>query len=254
MTETIIIGNNPDAKYIAFGDDSQYKNILTFAFAILKKEHLAEAISVLEYFRSHYKFPDDVPIHCRVLFSGAQREKHGLSHLDPNDIKEMISKIFYHSKKIPILCRYATSVLSDKELILDKDDDFPEIKNDPKGILGLLMQGCFAVPGNGQEGPTAKDTEIFVSSDKTKIKFFGDRKNQAEKLYSGFSDIDAPSDVVNRIQPNIIENKDWKQRPLIQLADVFSYVCSHADLKLQNSDYFTDLIKSISYVKKSMEL
>jgi len=234
--------------FCAYGDDSQYENVLVYAFAIIHRKNLEEFNKAINGIRAEYKFPETEPIHCRILFSGDQRKKRNLDHID---FRSLISRLIEEANKVPILCRYCHTNLPKNKIMHEKYEDFPQITNDTKGILSILLQGCFAVAANGTEGPTSKDTQIFVSGDKTVIKFIGDTRKQAELHYSAYSEIGASEGEEFFINPHIIQNADWKNYPLLQLADIYSYICSHALNTKDETNYFLKEFKKIKHYSGS---
>jgi hypothetical protein len=247
MTNVIVVGTDPTAPFCAYGDESQYGDVLTYALAIFRREQVPKAEQVLEFLRERYVFPPQVPIHCKILFSGDQRRKHGLDHLDPGQVNDLVSKLVYHLNKLPALCRFGRTLLPDREILVPPDDDFPALPSEPKGVMGLLANSCFAVPRDGSHGPTPDQIEIFVSEDKTMIRFMRERRHQAHRGYSGFSDIGSPDGRVFRVEPRIVPGDQWQKHPLLQVADVFGYICSHADPPMERNDFFTKLLRSMPW-------
>lgn len=135
----------------------------------------------------------------------------------------------------PVLVRYSIGDLAEfgvalgSELEMQHESDGSSVKvpvkMDPKGLLGMLMQACFAVPPDGSQGPSASDCKIVVSEDSTMVEFIGTKRRRADGMYSGFSDIGAPSGRVFQLQPSSVPAAS---QPVLQLADIAAYICSHS--------------------------
>ena len=57
------------------------------------------------------------------------------------------------------------------------------------------------------------------------VKFIGPKRSRADRMYSGFSDIGAPGGSVFQLQPTVVKSCS---HPLLQLADIAAYICSHS--------------------------
>jgi hypothetical protein len=253
-TITIPVGADKAAQYLAFGDDSQFGDYLAFAFVIVRRDHLRYAEERLSGLKRYYKIPNDVPLHCRVLFNEHQRNKAGLSHLSSDDARVIISKSVSLINRVPLILRYADDTLSRVTGSLGKEVEFTHhtdgskfkapVTPDPKAWLGVLMQSCFMVPANGSGGPTAAQCEIYVAEDSTKVGFIGPNRQRADRMYVGYSDIGAPSGGVFQLQPTIIQAD---VAPMLQLADVAAYMCSHAFEVSSDKNFFRDQLRRVEY-------
>jgi len=241
----ILVGNNRNAPCIAYGDESSYEEILTYAFAIVHRVNLEKIDSLIEKIRDKYSIPHDISLHCRILFNSSARENNKLGHLEDEDVKNIILDIVSAMGDICLL-RYAYFV-APSEFDFDKivmttfqstdgspPPKFP-IKYDKKGILGLLMLVCFAVPPDGKKWPTPDKCEIFVSEDYSRIHFLGTKRSRADNYYRGISDIGAPPGCVFRLNPVILKSDD---ATLLQVADILSYICPHAISKKCRNYFF----------------
>lgn len=257
QAKTVIVGNNPGSEFLAFGDDSQFGNSLTFAFAIVRRNHLKRAQKELSVLREKYNIPHEFGIHCRVLFSRNAREKIGLGHLTEDDAREIVGRIVSIFNQVPMILRFGVCDLdgfrqfAEKQgniLTLDHVDgkstkEIP-ITVDPKGVIGLLAQVCFAVPPDGKNGLPANQCEIFVAKDETKVKLFGNNKSKAHRTYAGFSDIGASPDEVLRIEP-IVTTPD--ECDMLEYADVAAYLTSHASSKDKRQKFFKDQLRRVKF-------
>ena len=260
-TQTLLVGNNPAATYVAFGDDSQYGDSLAFAYALVARRHLQRATDRMEVLREKYRIPETVGVHCRVLFSGDARERAGLSHLDGKDTESLIARVITAINAIPVQIRYATCSLKQFQQFADAkggmlrmaDEQTGEpvtqsINVDPKGIIGLLANMCFATSADANNGPPASDCELFVARDDTRVKLFGEKKAKAHRTYGGFSDIGAPANSVFKIDPTPI---DAKQSTMLEYADVAAYIISHAYGSSSRINFWQEQLTRIKHYNRS---
>lgn len=240
-TNILPVGSSKAAPYLAFGDDSHFPNTntLVFAVVIIPRVRLKQVETRLAVLKEKYKIPAHIPLHCKILFSGQQREKAGLSHLSPIDVRAIVARAVTIMNQTGVILRYASADLSvcqsavGKELELVNKHDvsttklpITEIDQDfGKAIIGNLANLCFAVPPDCSHGPTASECEVFLAEDKTEIKFvISGHRRRADSHYSGFSDIGAPDGHVFQLQPTILKAHE---APMLQLADITAYMCSH---------------------------
>ena len=254
MSNVISIGRNPDARFCVYGDESRFRTVLVFAFAVFHRQNLEHAHSILTAIRREYRIPPTTPIHCRVLYNSDARKKHGVDHLDQPTVDALIAALVGQLKDVPVACRFAWTALPDRDPLVNSTDPSWILPSEPKGVIGLLMQACFAVAADGGEGPAASESEVFVSADPTKIRFLGDKRYQAHRGYGGFSDVDSPPGQVFDIRPHIVTANRWKEQPLLQVADVLAYICSHADPLLNRDDFFTRLLKGMYWSRATLVL
>jgi len=245
------------ANFLAYGDDSKFKNILIFAFAIIHKNNLSNAIDSINRIKRSFKFPSDKPIHCRILFNEHARKKAGLDHITVSDARKMLNEIIIEMNSYRVLNRYAIFDYNcghplfkenqNSEIIFKNDKDNSSIKKtvqaEPKGILSMLMQLCFAVGPDGKHGPQASNCQIYVSEDKTKIKFIGEKRTRADSLYFG-SSVGTSNDPANKIEPMIDESSN---RAMFQIADIYAYCTSHARCNEYRGTFFKEQLSLIKY-------
>lgn len=240
-----IVGQNSCAPFCAFGDDSAYKDILVYAYAVFHRHHIEKAERRLSRLKRKFKIPHDVPVHCRVLFSGHQREKIGLSHLSPIDVKKFIAKVIERMNTVPCWLRYSYCRVDE---LIDYSEIYPDDEElifhyDPKAILGSLSQSCFLPHKGDMSLPLAEDIEIFTSSDKTKVKFVNNKKRRADRLCSGFTAVGTREKKTVKLVPTVVE----KECSLLQVADVFAYICSHALSKKCETPFFKMQLEKVKY-------
>lgn len=253
-TREIIVGNDPQAPCLAYGDDSAYEEVLTYTFAIIHRVNLEKAESLVEKIKNDYHIRLDISLHCRILFNSAARQNNNLFHIKEENVKNMILDIISALNDICLL-RYSYFIVPpgfdfDKTVMTtfkSIDGNVPPIvpiKYDRKGILGLLMQVCFAVPPDGKKGPLPNECQIFASEDYTKINFIGSRRSRADRCFQGSSNIGAPPGCPFKLNP-IILNAD--EAILMQIADIFSYICAHAHSKKCRDTFFGEALSRIKY-------
>lgn len=254
VSNLIPIGSNPTTRFCLYGDESRFQSSLVYAFAVFYREHLDSAYAVLADVRREFRIPSTTPIHCRVFYNSDARRKHGVGHLDQVAVDGLVTDLVERMLAVPAACRFAWTALPVRDPLVDSSDPTWVLPNEPKGVMGLLMQACFAVAPDGSEGPSASESEIFISADPTKIRFLGDRKYQAHRGYRGFSDVDSQSGQVFDIQPHVVPADRWDEQPLLQVADVFAYICSHANPSHNRGDFFTRLLRGMYWSRATLVL
>ena len=85
-------GNNLNSKYIAYGDDSVFKEILVYGFIIVKREKKSSLEKDVFNLKKEFGIPKDIPIHMRNLISGQYRDKHNIKKLNKDRIPIFIRK------------------------------------------------------------------------------------------------------------------------------------------------------------------
>lgn len=242
------IGQNPKARFCAFGDDSEYNGVLAYAYAVFHTKNISKAKKVLNSIKKKYRIPVDTPIHCRILFSGDQRKKANLDHISPEKVKLFIAHIVDEMNKLPCLLRYSYCILPKSGEIFLKvfDEDSKIVHDEPKGVLGILSQACFLPIKNQPYVPGAEQCEIFPSRDKTKIKFFGKRRRRADTYSSGLTIEKIGSRDRVRISFNVSEHE------LHQIADVYAYICSHALSEECKDNFFKKQLDKVEYFTRAI--
>lgn len=245
-----------DSEYVAFGDDSNLADVvLAFAFVIVPRKNIKEVETRIVELKNRFKIPQEASLHCKTLFHGDKRRKAGLSHLSINDVHSIVDKAINIINKNDVILRFAAAPLSFFEKIFTPEFEmthtvdgttkkFPA-KADPKAILGFLMNACCVdVLGNIQ-APKIADCEIIAAEEETKTELLiGKERKRADRHYQGFSDVGAPTGMVFQLQPNI---STTSKAPILQLADIAAYICSHA---FRNSPEDAFFGTQLSRVKK----
>jgi len=242
------IGRNPKAPFCAFGDDSAYKDVLAYAYVVFHRKNIFKAKNYLKDIKQKFNIPVNVPIHCRILFNGNQRQKASLGHLTLDSVKHLISQLIEKMNQVPCLLRYAYCILPESGEIflkvIDKEQNI--VHDEPKGVLGILSQACFFPIKNQPYVPGAELCEIFTSRDKTKIKFIGKQRRRADSYSSGLS-IERPQNKGRvRITTNVSEHE------LQQIADVYAYICSHAISSKCTDSFFKEQLNKVKYPTRAI--
>lgn len=251
--DPIILGRDKSAPFVAFGDDSQFRNVLVYAFVVVHRPDLPKVAARLTLLKEWLHIPLDVQLHCRVLFNKDQREKAGLGHIGIDQLHGMLRRAVRIMNQCRVTLRYSWMDLEayrkavpfgDGKIALqgqEKDEwaDTPFVF-DPKGFQGILATSCWTIVQDGTQGPTAEQCEIFIGEDATKVQFLGDRRRRADRWASGFLDISTAAGPV-RIEPAAMPATG---HPLMQLADIAAYMCSHG---VNQSGFFRQQLDSIRY-------
>ena len=215
---------------------------LVYAFCFFRREDIGNIERAIREIKKLHGFPQDVPLHFSALMNPFSREKAGLQSFSNDSIKALISSIVEFLNEIPFLLRYSYYTITGNEADDKPDDDNIPVYFEEKGIICLLCQDIFVVDANGSCGPSANECQIFVSEERTKIKFLGEKRQRADRWFRGYSDIGAPKGYVYHLNPII---KKSNEIDLLQIADIFSYICSHAKSTKCADSYYSHILNKV---------
>lgn len=243
--QSVEFGGNSSAARVAFGDDCQFGDCLCYAFLVLRRSRLTRLSRLLARMKKEMRFPDSTSLHCRVLLSGDQRRKAGLEHLSSVAARSVIARVITMVNEVEGHVRYAYASLREFSATLGEaipvwdsqaGDYLPQPVNaDPKGIMAALMNLCIVTPPKDPRIPSPYEWQVIASRDATQVRVpFGIGFRQAHRAVDMDSELEAPAGHAFRLRPIIADAHD---QPLLQVADVISYVCAHA-LDKDNADPF----------------
>ncbi len=248
--KVIPIGKNNNATYCGYGDDSARGETLVFAMALMERSKVNMAKNILNEIKDKYKIPHTIPLHCRVLFSGDQRRKQGLAHLDVDDVYSCFHDVLNKMKLLRVLCRFSYATRPAIPTLTEKDEAFPlTILNRDKMIQGILAQACIHM---GPGYPSPENLECWFSEDTTLTEVALEvPRQQAQKGYQGFSEIGTPSGSHNRFEPHVVR---WADEPMLQLADIYAYLAANAmeEKRANAPGYFYNSLHSIYWASELM--
>lgn len=253
-----VVGNDPNAPFVGYGDDSQHENTLAFALVILPRPRVPTVQQRIEEIKRDFKFPPGVPLHCRQLMHPVQRQKVGLDHLNEEGVRSVIGAVLGEFNSNLIAVRYGVAGFADmrdslgREIELrSKDGQTIRLPVDAqaKGLLGLLANSaCVLAPNDGSQGPPPTHCEFVLAEDRTKTAFIGLGRRQAHSRYTGFSEIGAAEGEILRFAPHI---GTWSAYPLLQLADVASYACAHLNDQSERGNFFRSQLSRLDWLYRS---
>ena len=251
--KVIPVGAESNSRFVAFGDESQFGNTVVYAYVIVPRLRVTQVEARLLSLKRAFRIPPDTALHCKVLFHEDKRSKANLEHLTPDRVRALLHHALTIMNQGRTILRYGVADLDDARKRFGVDSTMtlrsaagePDltlpVNFDPKAIIGLLAKGCFAVPEDGSQGPSLSQCQIIASREPSMVRFVG-RRSQAHNLYGGFSEIGAAEGEVFQFQPSLSTEA---LAPLLQLADVAAYTCSHAQTPGSNTAFFRDLLSRI---------
>ncbi|WP_439606881.1 hypothetical protein [Hydrogenophaga sp.] len=250
MNQTVEIGRDKEAPYVAFGDDSKFGDVLAFAFFVIKRSDIHRMEKRLNRVKRRFGIPEGVVLHCSKLFHPHPREKAGLGHLSSEQARSIVGHLIHELNVLDCWVRYAFCRRREGEVLVPAEGEFSAIDND-KGMMALLAQTCM-LPAvrdvGGVKGPSASLCEIYVAEEKTKVQFLGKESHRADRWTSGYSDVGAAPGGLLRLRPNLIP---MTGHPMLQIADVLAYACSHALSHEPKSQFFTEQFSRIRLFTRS---
>lgn len=236
MNQTVFIGRDPEAPFVAFGDDSKFGDVLAFAFVVIKRCDIDRMQKRLLKVKRRLGVPESYVLHCRELFHPHPREKAGLGHITDQQARSIVGHLIHELNVLDCWVRYAFFRKIEGQVMFQPDDQIPAVESD-KGMLAMLAQASILPMVQGVGGPDAHRCEIHVAEDPTQVSFFGDGRSRADRWASGYSDVGAPPGSVFRLQPHLVTATS---NPMMQIADVVSYTCSHALSEAPRAPFFRE--------------
>jgi hypothetical protein len=119
----------------------------------------------------------------------------GLAHLTPSHARAITAQAITIINDANGRVHYAvqsfsafSATLGNQLQLYDRDGKTGvtlPVKADPKGLLGMMAFICFPICPRHPRCPSAAQCEIFVSEDKTKVTFIGEKRTRADALYAG---------------------------------------------------------------------
>lgn len=177
------VGQNSNTPFVAYGDDSAYAEVLIYGFVICKRGQRTRLEKQIIKLKKEFGIPDKIPIHLKNLLSGQYREKNNISNLGRSMQPLFFRKVVDILNKNRCIVRYCYTVIPESGKIIPEDspdEKIPLIENH-KAIIHYMASACFTpYVEQGQLVFTAKDFEVFLSHDNTKVKISPDSpKKQA---------------------------------------------------------------------------
>lgn len=234
--DIITVGQNPETKYVAFGDDCHFNDICGYAYVVVKRSRISWTLREIDKIKDEFDIPRTTPLHCRVLFSADQRRNAKLDHIDDAQAQSIVIKSLLLLNNACAPVRFAHGGLGAYKAAMGDSIEMRDqagnvevvlpVHTNPKALLSLLAQIALMVPAPDRKFAHADEWELVISQDATKIKSIGNGKRQVHNLMSGgFSSIGAPQGQFHQFMPHISTET---AHPLLQLADIAVYSLTHA--------------------------
>jgi len=237
VSNIITIGNQPESKITAYGDDSKFNNTIAFAYVLFENPKIETARHSLLCLKEKYRIPSKIPLHMRLLNNFFYRKKNDLQHLTASLLDKLVSDIIDEMNKLPFMVKGS---FFSGEMPKDLEDDGQglSVEWSDKGIQSMLAKSALT-PLN-LEKYQYKDLRIIIAEDKTVQKFLGKNKRQAARWARGFSSIEAPPGYVYEFDPIIQKSSE---EILLQLADIMVYAIAHTFNEKASNSYREQLEK-----------
>lgn len=248
--DIVWLGQDPNAPFLAYGDDTKFGEILLYAFLIVERSFALELDKQLLELKEKLSIPGEAPIHTKDFLNGFKRQKLGIEHLN---VAEMIDGIIHliNRGRCCIFYNYLRTPKNGRIYPENLEIGGKQIHGDHKAIVHQLAASCF-LPFVKLRGRyvTLKDMEVFVSQETTKTKTVGSQKRQAQFL----SEMRIPTTFpiqkgcYARLKPHYIPTN---QSLFCQIADVIAYVLAHALSKKCKNDNYKKQMGRIAHLYKS---
>jgi|GEM_PF-2192849 len=260
-TITIRLGQTGVAPFVAYGDESQHFDVLTYAYVIARRDTLPSLEEGVLILKEKYGIPREKELHCRFLCSPTGRKKGGFDFLTREIVEDLLYDAFDLMAREQVAIRFAITdyrkhgneygdniVLTDGagQQTAHKVHRLASGGIDPKAILGNLSSHLWAISLTGASSPTPKECDIYVSAEHSLVRFIGDKARKAHEHYSAFIGINAPPGHIFRIEPKVTT---YAESFMVQLADIAAFTCSHSGTTLPASAYYRGLLRIYSDAK-----
>ena len=203
----------------AFADDSIISgDVIACGVAIVQKDRIADAESILARSSEAVGIPAATPIHCRQLFAGDQRRGTPWEALGAEGAERLVQLVCEGMKSLseqPIVMLANPRVAPPHETTEGQRQPWDE-----KAIASLLYTGAqqLLVSRYGADG-----FRMIGDRDPTKIPWVGTGRRQAHLTRGGFMHVGAGVEP-SRLQPSV----ETPTPILMQLADIYAYTAAQA--------------------------
>ncbi|GJG96464.1 hypothetical protein [Cupriavidus pauculus] len=120
------------------------------------------------------------------------------------------------------------------------------VGDDHKSFFSILMTAATGTEYPG--APSARETEFFISEEKSKIDYFGANRRADGTLSYTLSD--EPEGTL-KLNPRIIKADE---HPLLELSDIVAYVCAHAHEVSPKYPFFKEQCMRLAHKMVSVEM
>lgn len=199
-----------------FGDESPFNNAIAYGIVVVPVAAVPDVEHSILALKERMGVPGDTEIHCNVLFNDSAKSKTVWAIHSEHEIEQLLSEIAVVAKRLRVFFRVGLIDKRQWPKVLPADGEFPKCPLDDKQLCGLAFQAAVAPL---EESVGIPNVRLWVDYDHTKIPWFG-KKRQAYRNYRSWSGISK-----QWLEP---QPKPNQKPPLLQLADIVSYVSSHA--------------------------
>lgn len=87
----------------AFGDESTYGDVIAYGVVAVHAHNRLEAEQFLSELKRHYSVDPQAEFHCRIVFSGHQRQKSPWKNLSVNQIFDFAQELLSGFVRLPMV-------------------------------------------------------------------------------------------------------------------------------------------------------
>jgi len=227
----------PQSEVYAFGDESNFGDVIAYGLAIVHAYDLIAAERLLSGLKQRYGVGLQEEFHCKIVFSGDQRQKSQWKH--PSEIQVLD----FAEELILGLVRLPTLFIVGAVHRIEYPEELPAAGNFPAGKMGvnqLTGMMCMAALVNLNEHYSQDQIKFWADPNRTQMPFFG-RRMQAHRNYKLTN-----NDANQHITPEPFNDED--KQALLQAADLFAYTATHAlsEKDSRNKERFDGLYRMCS--------
>ena len=210
------------ANYNAYGDESYFGDIATYAIIGIEREKVATVENVIFSKINKFGLDSSDTIHCKNLFNIAAKKKTNFHKLSENDIGQLLISITNNISPhiIPSVGLYDNRLFKNLGIAFEdtKDLFFPSKGKDRIKIWqGFAFQAAAPLI---ERRFGIKNTKFWVDHDKTKINYLNNTKKKQERTYRSWCGQSG-----EWLKP---EPQSSAKPCLLQIADLLAYSAAHA--------------------------
>lgn len=201
-----------------YSDDSSFPTLAAASAIIVTPDQESKIKAILDDLRKEYSIPNNLKIHCRKFFSGHQREKIGLGHLNSRDVMAFYSKL--GAQVAPLIVPiFSYAYKQDFPAFIPAK--FVDGHNWPKFIINEKTLIAFCAYGSlipAMQEIEKDKIKIWADPDPTRFPWLGQNR-QMKSAISGYVDRSPnPGSVQISLEPDVQNKQD-----MISVADFVAY-------------------------------
>ncbi len=230
-------------KYNAYGDESNFRNVATYAIIGVKERDTTTVINAIDLIKTNFGVEASDEIHCKEIFNPTAKKKTNFSAFSEKKVQNFILAVVkavtpWTFASVGIYNNKYFKDLTPIDLESNEKLDFINGKDRFKAWQAIAFQAASPIIDR-RFG--ADNTKLWVDYDHTVVDIFQTgQKRQQYRHYNFFS-----LEKKREIHP---QPKPESKPQLLQLADILAYSAAHSSYSkyCYNKIFFRKVTKSFS--------